>query len=315
MSGFSLPGQGDVGIFRQEGLSRQQEISANKLVELEAIIDKCNVKNQKLDSAKATDKSDWTQSYSYWSQWEDVEDLTQKKETEEENFTKLLSRSTDFMGHTHDHAKERNIFYLPEKEKLTICENHRQKGNFLFYEGIYPKAAEQYQIALSYYEYCFPESDEAEAAVESVRHACLCNISLCYYKMKEYRQAVECASNVIKEDATNGKAYFWRAQAYRGMEEFELAADDLKKALQLCPVSDSSINREQHALSMQRQLTQKKEQVLAQAMLGVSPGVDATSANTSNGSSGNQNEYWVPLIDVEQPLEPVLQNDLHDLLC
>jgi hypothetical protein len=91
--------------------------------------------------------------------------------------------------------------------------------------------------------------------------------------------------------------------------------DDLKKALQLCPVSDSSINREQHALAMQRQLTQKKEQVLAQAMLGVSPGVDATSANTSNGSSGNQNEYWVPLIDVEQPLEPVLPNDLHDLLC
>lgn len=47
--------------------------------------------------------------------------------------------------------KERKIFELPEWEKMILCERHRAVGNYLFQEGLYPKAAEQYQLVYKHY--------------------------------------------------------------------------------------------------------------------------------------------------------------------
>lgn len=321
MSSFSLNGAAEVGGLRQEGLSRQQESSANKLIELEALIEQCSARNKILDGQSGSrEKGDWTQSYSYWSQWEDVEELTTKKVVEEENYFKLMSRSSDFMGHTHDHGKERQIFYLPEEEKLAFCEKHRMKGNFLFYEGIYPKAAEQYQIALSYYEYCFPETEEAQQHIDNIRHACWCNISLCYYRMGEYRRAIESASNVIKEDAQSIKAYYRRAQAYRGLDEFSSAAEDIKRAIELSPNADVALQREQKALILQRQAVLQRETEVAQAMLQVNTTAEAAVGRENNRINGDfegpiaKGEYWEELIDADHMLEPVLTTEVAELL-
>jgi hypothetical protein len=75
------------------------------------------------------------------------------------------------------------IFNLPENEKILFCEKFRALGNYLYSEGIYPKAAEQYQLCISYYEYCFPDNDAEQIRLDELRHVCLCNISLCYYHM------------------------------------------------------------------------------------------------------------------------------------
>ncbi len=44
-----------------------------------------------------------------------------------------------------DDCQERELFELPEKEKMVLCERHRLRGNFLFGEGVLVKAAEQYK--------------------------------------------------------------------------------------------------------------------------------------------------------------------------
>jgi hypothetical protein len=41
--------------------------------------------------------------------------------------------------------QERKMFNMPEEEKIKFCERHRVLGNYLFEEGLLPKAAEQYQ--------------------------------------------------------------------------------------------------------------------------------------------------------------------------
>jgi hypothetical protein len=41
--------------------------------------------------------------------------------------------------------QERKMFELPEEEKMVFCERHRLLGNFLYAEGVLPKAAEQYK--------------------------------------------------------------------------------------------------------------------------------------------------------------------------
>jgi hypothetical protein len=64
---------------------------------------------------------------------------------------------------------------------------------------------EHYQIAISYYEYCFPGEGEGEGdkntpqtELDALRHACLCNLSLCYLRLGSFRLAEESASLVLR---------------------------------------------------------------------------------------------------------------------
>lgn len=184
--------------------------------------------NDTLDASKSIEnnlngatRGDWTDTYSYWSKWEDS-DVTKKAKDENDakSNSSMMDHSASFMGHDHDHAVERKLLELSEIEKIEFCEKHRLKGNYLFLESLFPKAAEQYQLALSYYEYCFPDDDEAQSELETLRHACLCNISLCFYRMGHWRMALSSATQVIEEDQNNAKALFRRAQAYRALDEY-----------------------------------------------------------------------------------------------
>ena len=168
-------------------------------------------------------KGDWTDSYQFWSQFkEEPEPLNEQQLRDQEAKTRaMLDQPGTFMGHDHDHAVERKLLEKSEADKMTYCENHRRLGNYLFLESIFPKAAEQYRLALSYYEYCFPEDEKMQEELDQVRYACLCNISLCYYRMKQWRNAVQAASEVLQEDADNTKALYRRAQAYRALDEYE----------------------------------------------------------------------------------------------
>lgn len=164
---------------------------------------------------------DWTKSYADWSEFEDVEELKLRKEKEESTLDDIHSKK-DALGHYHDHSKERGFFELPESEKFSACEDNRLMGNYLFKEGIFPKAAEHYQIAIAYYEYCFPTENSEQELLDELRRACLCNISICYRHMGYLRQAVEMATMVLKEtDGLHSKALFRRAQAYRDLDEYE----------------------------------------------------------------------------------------------
>ena len=176
--------------------------------------------NTEQQQAKERVRGDWTAAYSQWSDWEDTEELNSQKQLYETQMASVAEKP-DFMGHYHDHGEERKFFELPEEEKMVFCERHRALGNVLFEEGLLPKATEQYKLALSYYEYCFPDIAEEQKHLDGLRHACLCNISLCYLRLNMLRQSVEAASHVIREDGRNAKAHYRRAQAYRALDEYE----------------------------------------------------------------------------------------------
>ena len=158
---------------------------------------------------------DWTATYRKWDHCEvdDEPPLDPKTTSDSDLF--------QYAAHQHDHSVEREFFERPEIEKIKQCERHRIRGNYLFNEGNWKKAIEQYNIALSLYEYCFPDLDTEQLRIDELRRACLCNLSLCQLRLKSYREAIEAASQVIEEDPENAKAYFRRAQAYRGLDEYE----------------------------------------------------------------------------------------------
>lgn len=201
-----------------QNLKTEQQLASveQRIADITQKLSKANVTSTKPKSTI----SDWAAAYQAWNNFEDTEELQQSKQTEEARLNSLLSRA-DNLGHYHDHAKEREFFELSDADKFKACEDNRFMGNFLFREGLYAKAAEHYQIAIAYYEYCFPEENSEQAKLDDLRRACLCNISLCYLRLGHCRQAVESATIVLKEtDGKHSKALFRRAQAYRVLDEY-----------------------------------------------------------------------------------------------
>ena len=163
---------------------------------------------------------DWTASYRKWESCNLIEEEENKFSSTAQHTNVEPATFYQHLAHQHDHSIEREFYDRPESDKIFECEKHRRRGNFLFHEGNLDRASEQYKIALSYYEYCFPDLKEEELHIDHLRRACLCNLSLCYLRRKRFREAIDAATLVIDEDPENSKAYFRRAQGYRGLDEY-----------------------------------------------------------------------------------------------
>ena len=139
-------------------------------------------------------------------------------------------------------------------------------GNALYEEGILLKAAEQYHLTLSYYEYCFPDCNEKQAHLDELRNACLCNISLCYYRMKEMRKAIACASKVLAKHPQHVKALYRRAKAHLALDEYDRALEDLTQALSCAP-TDKLIMNEMERLRKQKGSALQVEREIAERIM------------------------------------------------
>lgn len=201
--------------------NQQLEAAESRLNKITDKISKFSDKDQSSGVAKKENR-DWTQAYATWEEWAEYEQLKADKTKEQQKIERLMNNIDANMGHAHDHSKERLFFEAPEEYKFAMCERNRLLGNYLFKEGILNKAAEHYQVAIAYYEYCFPDNNDAQAKLDLLRHACLCNVSLCHRRLGNNRQAVEDAAVVITESkGKHAKAYFRRAQAYKALDEYE----------------------------------------------------------------------------------------------
>jgi len=252
---------------------------------------------------------DWASAYQKFSQWEDVEELREQKKTEEERLKEIMERASDNMGHFHDHSEERKLFKLPEAEKMAFCEHHRLLGNALYREGHLHKAAEKYQLALSYYQYCFPEAEALQAQLDAVRLACLCNASLCMRRLGELRSAVDAANEALALDRACARALLRRAQALTDLDDYSSALQDLSEAQQLVAAMEgrdagvgACVQRELVRLGRRRKKALESEQRLAQAMLQTqTPTEPLPPQGQEQGAKDVKASVWA---DVALPLEP-----------
>ena len=128
------------------------------------------------------DQSSLDDIYRKWDRWNEVETINDEVEREKKKVESLTKKTNQpIHTHAHEHNKEKKIFEMKEHEKKAFCEKHRAKGNYLFQEGLYPKAAEQYQLALSYYQYCFPGTLLCKSLLFRCLLSCLATILLLYY--------------------------------------------------------------------------------------------------------------------------------------
>merc|ERR1712183_449028 len=66
-----------------------------------------------------------------------------------------------------------------------------------------------------------------------LRTTCRLNLAACALKLEEFHAAVRSCDTVLKDDPRNLKALYRRAQACLATKEFEDAARDCKKILEL----------------------------------------------------------------------------------
>ena len=274
---------------------------------------------------------DWAKSYKKFEKYKVEED---DGEIKPQNIEEFLDQSRSqhgdaMMGHYHDHHDERVFFEKPEQEKMRYCERHRVFGNALYEEGMLQKAAEQYQLTMSYYEYCFPDSDEKQAHLDELRNACLCNISLCYYRMGEMRKAIACASKVLAKHPLYGKALYRRAKAHLALDEYDRASEDLTLALSCSPM-DKLIMSELEKLRKQKGSALQVEREVAERIMtapvtysdliaGAPAPLAAHNAKTSalhsltrgvtSGTLGHSALY-----DNSLPLEPAVPAEIVELM-
>lgn len=291
-----------------------------------------------MDSAEAVSDAtktvwDWSKAYERWEVFDAGEDGPSKPKDFEDvlkaEAEKAGGGGPDGMGHYHDHSEERAFFEKPEDEKMRYCEKHRVYGNALYEEGMLPKAAEQYQLTLSYYEYCFPETTEEQNHLDELRHACLCNASLCYYRVGEMRKAIACATQVLDKNPLYVKALYRRARAYRELDEYSNALEDLNAALSQSP-KDASLQKELQLLIRQKESAKEMEQDIAQKMMSGPTSyadlmADTTPQTPRLGASNSKSSRSITpqedagvgkscLYDSHMPIEAFLPKVVADLL-
>ncbi|KAG6612103.1 tpr domain-containing protein [Phytophthora cinnamomi] len=173
---------------------------------------------------------DWTRTYEKWDAWEDPEELARQEKEARERSERAAKAQ---MGCNHDHSAEQRLMDMTTQEKLGACDEFRVLGNLFFKHGQYQRAAFHYHKALVYFEYVFTDTDEEETQADALKLKLLLNFAACRLKTMHLDDAVHHASQALEIDADNVKALYRRAQAYRLKDEFDLAQQDITRAIEL----------------------------------------------------------------------------------
>jgi Tfp pilus assembly protein PilF len=138
-----------------------------------------------------------------------------------------------------DFTNPKDNWELEPAEKWAEAKRQKEDGNVWFKAGQLSRAAKRYQKAHDMMEN-FTKDDRKEADVEAEEMSAfklnvLNNLALVNFKMQNYEEAVEKASEAIKLDEKNVKALTRRGQAQMANGNLDEAKEDFKRALECEP--------------------------------------------------------------------------------
>ena len=248
--------------------------------------------NKNLEKSKTNLSNNWTNIYKFCDDYEDIEDLNANLKKEEENLNSMKQYDNDVMGHAHDHSEERKIFEKPEEEKVKLVEHYHNAANLLYSEGNWVSAIQDYQLAIAYYEYCFPKDSAIQIKIDKIKLDSLCQLSSCYSNIGHHKLAVDTLNNCLTIDKTCAVGYFRRGMAYRYLDEFEKSRNDLIEANKLFEVcTEVCADWYKRNISKQLQLLdqQEKNAFISEKQLALNMLNNHGKNNEKNVYSGNKN--------------------------
>lgn len=144
---------------------------------------------------------------------------------------------------------------------MPVAEDIKNIGNNFFKAQEWQSAIRKYSKALRYLEHhgniIDDENDDSvQKKLEPTALSCILNTAACKLKLKLWQEAIASCDEALQLNQTNTKALFRRAQAWQGLNEFNKAMIDLKKAQEIAP-GDKAIGNEM--LKVKQQVKEEKE--------------------------------------------------------
>lgn len=178
---------------------------------------------------------------------------------------KLVSVSKDVSftctAHLRIEENSRVVYELTPADKLGIAVKYKDMGVTLYKEGLLHKQILAFFLFSDAVKWlCMIQPDEAEdisKEVMTIKMQCYNNIALFHLQQYNYSLCVVATTTLLGVDENNVKALYRRAVANTEMQNYELAAEDLRTALVLDP-NNKSLKRQQDVIKKkQKGLTDK----------------------------------------------------------
>mmetsp|Transcript_106796 Transcript_106796/g.168741 ORF Transcript_106796/g.168741 Transcript_106796/m.168741 type:complete len:593 (+) Transcript_106796:54-1832(+) len=152
-------------------------------------------------------------------------------------------------------TKAKDTWDMTEDEKIEFATARKDVGGALFKAARWRMALGRYKKIIDLFNYLDGIKDEdKKAKAKELKKLCELNSAACNLKLKEFSDAQKNCDNVLKEETSNVKALFRRAQAHLGNKNYVVSMADLKKLIEIDPQ-----NREARALMKEAQAGQKEE--------------------------------------------------------
>ena len=130
-----------------------------------------------------------------------------------------------------------------EEERREEAAKFKQQGNDAFKAQKYIDARGPYESGIEYL-----QDDNSKEGRELLFQLYL-NLAAVCTKTKHISQAIDNATKALGINSNSAKAYFRRAQAHSSLGDYEDAAEDLKKAIEI-EANDDTLKKELHAVKL-----------------------------------------------------------------
>jgi len=160
-------------------------------------------------------------------------------------------------------------------ERLCFCAEQKERGSAHFRAGRARLAQERYSRIIellprykresgsSSVHVEFFEDEEDRQRAQELKSTCRLNLAACALKLDEFYAAARHCNDVLQDDPQNLKALYRRAQGLLGSKDFDDAANDCKRIMELEPG-----NREAQVLQQKIARAEKEEAKAQRAQFG-----------------------------------------------
>lgn len=144
---------------------------------------------------------------------------------------------------------------MSEEEKVEFGVARKDVGASLFKAGRLTMALQRYKRVVDCFSYIDGIKDENNKnKAKELKKACELNKAACHLKLEDYIEAKKACEAVLKDEVSNVKAIYRRAQAHLALKEFPECMRDCKKVVEL-----DAQNRDARSLIKKAQAGQKEE--------------------------------------------------------
>jgi len=153
---------------------------------------------------------------------------------------------------------------MSEDEKVEFAACRKDVGAKLFKGGRILLALERYKKVADMFGLSFDHyKEENKAKARELKKACSLNKAICLFKLGDFKESKAASNAVLKDDPSNVKALFRRAQADLKLKNFADCLADIKKLLETDPQ-----NREARTLAKEAAAGQKEDEKKSKSLFG-----------------------------------------------